>query len=420
MSIYDPRNRKEIFYRGILDGDHSLPGPQTREELYLKAIADAMPIVVTDTQVVQGRGSSTDDVMSQKATTDAIDAVREIVGNEYLAYTRTGYGYIQNDGVIYYTTSPESYNHMMKIDGADALRIRHIHAYLGNSAFENAIGCKDSGGVPIAYGKFTSDNAAQWVDIDVPEETTEIFIFNRYSVLTDPYMYITTSDGLIYKVIENSRDIETLEEIRYNDVIDKPIAFSGKKLQFFGDSITYGYLTGGYQATNQYPKVFSTHVGAAAYKNEGVSGSMFATVAGYDQILTTIQANLDNTYDVVFVAGGINDWQLGVDEDDLTSAVDAVCDYLKDNFSGTVIFITPINESGKTPTNTPAQTLQSVRNIITRKAIEYGYSVVQGYKFPFPTVDDDSDYKTLMFQDNLHPTELGYKTYAKALANAVC
>ena len=72
MSLYDPRNRKEIYYRGILDGDNSLPDPQTREEIFLKAIAEAMPII-TEATVVQEKGTSATDVMSQKAVTDAID-----------------------------------------------------------------------------------------------------------------------------------------------------------------------------------------------------------------------------------------------------------------------------------------------------------------------------------------------------------
>ena len=41
MSLYDPRNRKELYYRCILDqAPGSLPEPQTREEIYLKAIAE--------------------------------------------------------------------------------------------------------------------------------------------------------------------------------------------------------------------------------------------------------------------------------------------------------------------------------------------------------------------------------------------
>ena len=68
---------------------------------------------------------------------------------------------------------------------------------------------------------------------------------------------------------------------------------------------------------------------------------------------------------------------------------------------------------------TPTQTLQNVRNIITRVALEYDYNVVQGTEFPFPTESDTQEYKSLMFQDNLHPTDLGYKMYAKALTNAI-
>lgn len=38
--IYDPRDRREIFLNGIKAGDASgLPDPQTREEMYLAAIA---------------------------------------------------------------------------------------------------------------------------------------------------------------------------------------------------------------------------------------------------------------------------------------------------------------------------------------------------------------------------------------------
>ena len=41
MSLYDPRNRKELFLKGVLDGNgDSLPDPRNREEIYLKAIAE--------------------------------------------------------------------------------------------------------------------------------------------------------------------------------------------------------------------------------------------------------------------------------------------------------------------------------------------------------------------------------------------
>lgn len=72
-----PYSRREIFYKGILDQDpDSLPDPETREERYLKAIAEAYPTPVEAT-VVQVEGSSTTSVMSQKAVSDALDELRD-------------------------------------------------------------------------------------------------------------------------------------------------------------------------------------------------------------------------------------------------------------------------------------------------------------------------------------------------------
>lgn len=90
MSLYDPRNRKEIFYRGILDGDNSLPDPQTREEIFLKAIAEAMPII-TEAEVQQGPGSSATDTISQKGITDLI------------GYGTRTFAYLANGALFYWT-----------------------------------------------------------------------------------------------------------------------------------------------------------------------------------------------------------------------------------------------------------------------------------------------------------------------------
>ena len=99
MSLYDPRNRKEVFYRGILDGDpDSLPDPQTREELFLKAIAEASPVVITDPEVVQGLGDSTVNVMSQAAVTDLLGSVSSPTA---LTITNESTGGKNTEGSIY-------------------------------------------------------------------------------------------------------------------------------------------------------------------------------------------------------------------------------------------------------------------------------------------------------------------------------
>lgn len=90
-----PYSRREIFYKGILDQDpDSLPDPETREERYLKAIAEAYPTPVEAT-VTQDEGSSTTSVMSQKAVTDALDGLRDSkldkTGTAHLADNLTPY-----------------------------------------------------------------------------------------------------------------------------------------------------------------------------------------------------------------------------------------------------------------------------------------------------------------------------------------
>ena len=254
-----------------------------------------------------------------------------------------------------------------------------------------------------------------------PDPTDTLYI-SQYSISNPTTIY----DSFDYRDYEYLSDIyeSNILDITgsglYYNYINRPIDFVNKKLQFFGDSITYGYIAGSpYKAENNYPKVFSNTVDAASHINSAVSGSTLSLVTGYDCIYTTIQDSLDTTADVVFVAGGVNDYMLGVDASALTTAMDNICNYLTQNYTGEVIFITPINEAGKAPIKSPTQTLNSVRQIITEKAIENSFNVVQGWQFPFPTKNRPTAYIETMFQDKIHPTELGYAIYAKALASAL-
>jgi hypothetical protein len=110
---------------------------------------------------------------------------------------------------------------------------------------------------------------------------------------------------------------------------------------------------------------------------------------------------------------------LGVGEAELKTAVNNVCTYLSSNYTGVVIFVTPINNGGWSTISEPSQSLDSVRKIITEVAISNGYDVLQGYKIPFPTKYDNAEYISLMYADKLHPSQLGYDTYSKALISAL-
>ena len=200
--------------------------------------------------------------------------------------------------------------------------------------------------------------------------------------------------------------------------VNSPYDFSGKKAYFFGDSITYGYIknadgTASRATKGGYPGFFSEAVGLT-HTNYGVSGSLFGTYNNLGRIGDKIK-NRSLDCDFLFVAGGINDWQCGVSLSDFRQSVEEVCSYIDANFDGEVIFITPINHSGRKPLVEPVAQVQEYREIITEIALSHDFSVVQGGLFGFPTTESPETEKTLMFCDNLHPTEYGYEFYANCL-----
>lgn len=211
--------------------------------------------------------------------------------------------------------------------------------------------------------------------------------------------------------------------IKYNDCVSKPFNFTGKKALFFGDSITHGFTSGTSTTENGYPKLFSEKVGMT-YTNYGVGGSCLAHE--YNQVpsiiskIKSIDINELTSADYIFISGGINDWQSGTTENQLNTALSELHDYiLENNLTDKIIMITPINEGGWSD-GTPVLTIQEIRNIITRFCMINNYSVVQGWKFPFPTKEDEESYINLMYGDRLHPTETGYKIYAKSLETVLC
>jgi lysophospholipase L1-like esterase len=331
-------------------------------------------------------------------------------------------GYIKNNGD--FNTSGSS-NHIYSMPVGNIKEIQIQCASGLSTAY--AFACiKDGNGDVVQIMQSDNTTNPRVFPISPTVQPTDTLYITQYYV-SQPTTYYNTFNYRTYSKISDNYESEIAEiaekvdSLRYGDVISKPYDFSGKKMQFFGDSITYGYIRNSESpATNNYPYVFSTAVGAASYTNNGVNGATLSEVQGKTCIYDTIQANLDTTADVIFIAGGVNDWVLGVDKSTLTTAVTNICSYLKANYTGRVIFITPINTGGYYSSTPAAQSLQSVRNVITEIAIENGYDVVQGYKFPFPTQYNDSTYISAIYQDLIHPTEIGYAMYAKALQTAVC
>lgn len=252
------------------------------------------------------------------------------------------------------------------------------------------------------------------------EPTDKLYVsFFNYQSVPNPYYstfgikdYNLISETYKTEITEIAQSVSAAQ--KYHSCVEKPLSLSGKKLQFFGDSITWGYINPTTRANPTYPDAVGTAFSATVI-NSGRSAATLSEVSGYPSIYTEIQNNLDTTADVLFIAGGINDWQLGVNAATLSTAMDNIITYLGANYTGKVIFITPINHGGRTPMVTPTQTLDSVRKIITEKALVAGYSVIQGWEFPFPTENNNISYINAMYADKIHPTQTGYNIYAKSL-----
>ena len=226
-------------------------------------------------------------------------------------------------------------------------------------------------------------------------------------------------DEMIETAINGVVPLISQEVIKYHHCVNKPFNFQGKEIAFFGDSITEGFVNGSSITQNGYPKLFAESVGAT-YKNYGVGGSCFSmNYNGINTIVNKVKTNLKSTSPFAFFAGGVNDWQCGATKEQLRSAIVELCTWLKANYTGTVIFITPINFAGRTPITTPQMTIWEVRQIITEVVLSYNYNVVQGWMFPFPT--EVGRYSATVYGDGLHLTEnVGYKIYSQSLKTILC
>lgn len=201
----------------------------------------------------------------------------------------------------------------------------------------------------------------------------------------------------------NTTKIDDFMDYSYlTSVIQEPLDITNKTLSFAGDSITAGNFIG---STNVWAKWLSDKL-ETTYNNLAVGGATFASVSGLTQIITQLQ-NAATLNPVLFIAGGTNDYSQNVSTSDFTTAVTAVCEWLTANYNGDVIFVTPINRTTFPNTTT---SLDWYREEITRIALSYGYSVIDGKSIPFPT--KTGSMATYMYYDGLHPSVAGQKVYA--------
>ena len=273
-----------------------------------------------------------------------------------------------------------------------------------------SLGCQYNNGGRY-LGEITADKSTGKLTLN---DGCDYFLFNVFGG-ENPF-------NLSSKYIGGAQD-----DVEYDmhSIVNKPFAFNGKRAVVFGDSISVGVTSNNLAVTaNSYINLFAKKAGLTL-TNRAVSGS---TIANYriESSSTPIServVNNEERFDFIIISGGVNDHVTGRpigsfgDTDDTTvyGAMRKMCESLKANHSSSeVIFITPVNVTKEFPN--AILPLKDYRRAIYEVALSYGFSVVNGEEMGMP--DEDSTFANLLIgsSDGCHPTELGHKIYANALA----
>jgi len=343
MSLYDPRNRKELFLRGVLDGDgDSLPNPQNREEIFLKAIAQhtadyyGAPLTastvagMTDqSRVYVYTGSEagytagnwyywngaawtsggvynsialqTDKTLTiedmaadAKATGDALNVIRSDISNidnNFIYHLLNGFD-VNNVVSGYYNSSGN-------IAADSNYRSSQTYAIVYPGTVYNCYYNSGLGQYTVAvwYDKdktFISRNAGNGISFTAPAGAA----FVRVSVPTVNIATTLFTEYAFTQYYSFGYDVKLRTERLPGVTALNPLY--GKKLAVTGDSICYGE---GY--AGGYAKIIGINNNMTV-QNIGVSGGTVVKKTGYFCISESI-ANMASDADYAIIEGGFND-----------------------------------------------------------------------------------------------------------------
>ena len=274
-------------------------------------------------------------------------------------------------------------------------------------------------------------------NITVPSSAYYAVFHSANDAGTTPFCRV--KQGSILECAARMTD-NLVSEYTFKNTVKKPLNFSGKTIVFFGDSITYGVAscppssTYPYglisPCTNPYAKLLCANLGITynSANNKAISGSRFAGTYQSTQSITTTILNFSGAADIIYIAGGCNDYASGVaigtpsdnTQDTLYGALNLICARLKSNYPNAIVFFAlPINISAEYNNSIP---LNQYREVIYEVAVANGYYVVDGSRVGFPsktTLKASPNFKATMIYDGVHPTELGHVMMADVIASLI-
>ncbi len=210
--------------------------------------------------------------------------------------------------------------------------------------------------------------------------------------------------------------------LKYGHSLTTPL--SDGSIIAFGDSITAGVASSptGNIGTTSYMQRFVNKLGnVSTYKSAAVSGTYICDSTNENSIYHKV-INLTDSYDNVFIAGGVNDYAfnkpLGEFGDTSPTTfygcLNNMCEYLKNNHSNsTVFFITPL-AAHKYKGNELFVNVNPYRNAIYDVATQYGFNVIDGSQLGLDG-DVSTEFIEQYIYDGYHPTAEGHELVAENL-----
>lgn len=257
-------------------------------------------------------------------------------------------------------------------------------------------------------------------------EKTNISVYNTNWILQPTYIYFTENEIIQKKVLENDKRIVEIEESlnslsdSVTNIVDKEFVFNGKKVKVYQDSFGSFVLR---------KETFIDPLGITLERN-AKGGRTLTTPTGTikqnnpskENVLEyAIDDLVSDNYYAIIIALGTNDLsgvlrgtiQLGEFDSNDTSTLYGALNYAANKCktvapSAKVILISPINRVN----GWDALAMQKIRTAIRYKAMQNGFSLLDGGTSPFPYTDNDLSKICWSNNDGLHPIAgVGSKMY---------